>query len=334
MVSSTLWIFGTLYTTGVLHTEDDTINRLPAVMIYVVQYGLGALAWLALSVDRMLSRYAMVIFTGANKNERRTRGRLFRLFCLGVPFVAFAFLTAVVIWLDAVQVNEVSVTDQRDDFEVVFVAFLGMIYVAVAWLAILTRRIIGAHHELIRLLIFCLTTFIVFGYDAVTTLLHDLQTSMWAQRALLIITLMNVFLNLVWIFVLAMKPQRHLKGDLESGSNDLVKRKVSDKDTTNQILDTQSIASTSNESLGLVRPASLRLLRRPRRSLKGVDRLPIIRVEEWLSRQPEEAKAKLDCNQGYFVADQVEASLPGVKFKAGKAESILKLAETLAAVKP
>lgn len=265
--SSTAWILGTLYTTGTIAVREP-VPYLPAVMIYAVQYLLGVLLWLWLTIDRMLRRYSQVRFAGS---AQRARALLLRHLSMAVAFVPFLVLSAVAVALDKVEVNALGVTDQDDVFEAILVAYLGLYLLAISFLAVKTRRIIGDFHELIRYTVFILTTMLFFVYDAMTTLWHGLQTELVAQHVLLGLVLLIVAGDLYWVLILALRPKRRPK-DVEDAA-DAVRRPPSDSDALNDIIDSGSVGARVGAPTAPP-PAydaakGLLILRRPRLQLAG-----------------------------------------------------------------
>lgn len=202
--AATNWLLGTLYATGTVATMEKT-EYLPAVMIYFVQYIGGALLWIWLTIDRMLSRYALVRFAGEGKVHK---GYLLRLVSGLVAFVPFVVLAIVAVAMDKVEVNGLGVTDQDDTFEVIMVVYHGLLLFGILFLIFKIRKIIGNFHELIRYTIFLALTLCFFLYDALTTLVHPLQKSVVAQQLMVLLVWLITTSSLYWIFILAMKPRK------------------------------------------------------------------------------------------------------------------------------
>jgi hypothetical protein len=107
--AATNWLLGTLFTTGTVSVrEDDSVERIPAVAIYAIQYLGGALLWIWLTVDRMLARYASVRFAGETKEKH---GIILRYVAALTAFLPFLILGIVAIAMDKVEINKLGVTD-------------------------------------------------------------------------------------------------------------------------------------------------------------------------------------------------------------------------------
>lgn len=297
VVAASFFIAGTLFTTGHVRMNDP-VSYLPATMIYFVQYLFGALMWLWLTIDRILQRYVQVRFAGVEKHRK---GLVMRFICFLIAFVPFLALSIVAVSLDKVDVNVFGVTDQDDTFEILMVVYLGVYFLSICFLTFKIRRIIGNFHELIRYTTFIFTTMLFFVYDAMTTLWHDLQTELVAQNVLMMVVWTIVMMNMIWIFVLALRPRKPAK-DIETGEGEdsVLKKAAGDREAINNFIDLESTGArqASTDSLSSSHYSkNILWFRLPRRRLAEETKPDFI---EFVSQLPKPVGEQLDKESGYF----------------------------------
>lgn len=315
--AATNWLLGTLFTTGTISIrEDDSVEHIPAVAIYAIQYLGGALLWIWLTIDRMLARYASVRFAGESKEKH---GIILRYAAALTAFLPFLILGIVAIAMDKVEINKLGVTDQDDTFEILISVYHGLMLIGVSFLIFKLRKIIGNFHELIRYIIFVGLAMVFFAYDACTTLIHPLQNAVEAQQVMCLLVWLITTTCLYWIFALAMKPRKIAKiVDEELTPLDTVKKALNDSDAINHFIDEDSCgANDPNGNFKAIFDQTTQILwyRPPRTSLKPPPTKQASSFVEFVRQLPDDLVKSIELDKDTGIFAQASIVQPRMKYR-------------------